>query len=286
LDTPGRSSEHHVVVGLGFLSSLKQGDIDACVEMLHPDAEWHPSPKMLDSEVFRGREQVRHQIKALHDRFDGQLEITPEDGRQIGDHVLLVAVFSGINEITRREVKSRECWVISIRDDMWARIVVYPNAPAARLGFEETLRTASSESEAEMETVHHNGDAPQVPAEAVTIEVPGEPPFLPADEESHTNGQRLTLTFTLEEAAALNRWLSQPSDDGTLAAYDTAAWPGLMKIRTAVEHAQAIADIREAFAQADVDSGHLNDAALARLAEAIALNGRVLAREWVAAASD
>jgi ketosteroid isomerase-like protein len=256
--TPGRSSEHHVVVGLGFLSALKNGDIDACAEMLHPDVEWHPSPKQLETEVFRGRHQVRHQIQTLHDRFDRDLDIKPEEGRQIGDHVLIVAVFSGTNHITGQEVKARECWVVSVRDDMWARVVVYPNAPAARLGFEELLRTAGDDEPhvAEARVPGAEDDEPRA-----VIEVPTDIPILPVESDD------ITLTFTLEEAAALNDWLARLGADD----------PGVTKIRDAVEYIEAIIETRRSLAEAGLTTAQLTDAQVAQLGQAIAGAARPLA---------
>src|SRR3954449_8888123 len=146
--TPTRSKEHHVAVGLGFWSAFKNGDMDECVDLLHPDVEWHPTPGLEDLDAVRGRDDVRITLKALHDRFADDLEVLPEDGRQIGDHVLIVTMLRGSNAFTRQPIKSRECWVVSIRDDKLGRIVKYPNAPAARLGFEELLRTSEVESQA------------------------------------------------------------------------------------------------------------------------------------------
>src|SRR5260221_4121997 len=92
-----RSKEHPVGVGLTFLSALKTGDLDACAAMLHPDVEWHPTPKLLDHETIRGREHVRDHLQTLRDRLGGELEVVPEDGRQVGHHVLLVALLKGVN---------------------------------------------------------------------------------------------------------------------------------------------------------------------------------------------
>src|SRR5215218_328032 len=143
--TPARSKEHHVAVGLGFWSAFKNGKIDACVELLHPDVEWHPTPRLDDLDVVRGRDDVRNALQVLHDRFSDDLEVLPEDGRQVGDHVLMVTMLKGVNQFTRQPISSREAWVVSIRDDKLARIVAYPNAPAARLGFEELLEMAGPE---------------------------------------------------------------------------------------------------------------------------------------------
>ena len=237
--TDGRSSEHHVVVGLGFLSSLKNGDIDACVEMLHPDVEWHPSPKLVVKDVLRGRIQVSHQLEAMYERF-ADLDIVPEEGRQIGDHVLLVALLKGRNRFTGQDAQARVCWVISVRDDLWWRIVVYPNPPSARLGFEELLGVG---------TVEAVGAAPPV-------ERPDAPPPAPPEPEP------LTITFTFGEAAALSSWLGGAENLGD----DGVVWPAFTKLRTAVERAQALVELRAELA----DTGHLSDDQLAALAYAVA----------------
>jgi hypothetical protein len=225
--------------------------------MLHPDVEWHPSPKLLEIEVLRGRREVRHLLQALHDRFGQDLEIIPEDGRQIGDHVLLIAMLQGVNQFTRRGTKSRECWVVTVRDDLWVRIVVFPNAPAARLGFEEALRAAP---------IHHD-------VSTEPVEVTLSPAEVDPEIQAETDGRHddLTLTFTLEELVSLEEWLKRPADDGSLAAYDSDVWPGLMKIRSAVQHAQAIAEIRRELAEANGGGIELSDDQLVELGRRIAL---------------
>jgi ketosteroid isomerase-like protein len=274
--TQSRSKEHHVAVGLGFWSAFKNGDIDVCAALLHPNVEWHPSPKLIESEVVRGRERVRDVIQALHDHYAEEISVLPEDGRQIGDHVLMITVIAGRNTFTKQPLKARECWVVSIADDAWARIVNYPNAPAARLGFEELVRAT--------------GPAPAPPPEPATnpaTDAPSRVTLAPQMESSAptpaevANGtaaaapaigvapNQITLAFTFEEAEALNRWLLKPSQDGALAADDAAVHPGLMKIRTAVEQAQAILAVRHELEQAGVPTQHLSDQQVAQLGRRI-----------------
>lgn len=268
--TPPRSKEHHVAVGLGFWASFKNGDIDACAEMLHPDVEWYPNPRLQAHEAVRGRERVRDMIKALHARWGDSLDVLPEDGRQIENHVLMVTVLSGENEFTKQTVKTRECWVVTIRDDRWARIVTYPNAPAARLGFEELVRTAGPATKPASETpggvtlAAAMENAAPTPAELANNDVPataGAPAVGPANQ--------ITLTFSFEEAEALNRWLLKPSQDGALAADDAAVHPAMMKIRSAVEHTQAITAVRHELEQAGVPTQHLSDQQVAQLGRRI-----------------
>jgi len=83
------------------------------------------------------------------------------------------------------------------------------------------------------------------------------------------NGNQITLTFSFEEAEALNRWMLKPAQDGGLAADDALVRPGLLKIRTAVEHTQAIAAVRHELEQAGVPTQHLSDQQVAQLGRRI-----------------
>jgi ketosteroid isomerase-like protein len=272
--TRARSKEHHVAVGLGFWSAFKNADIDACVELLHPDLEWHPSPRLEEIDVVRGRDDVRQTLQVIHDRFFDDLEVLPEDGRQVGDHVLMITMVKGRNQFTKQPIRSRECWVVSIRDDKLGRIVCYPNAPSARLGFEELLKAAEPEKNPPDETPAAVTLAPEMensaatPAELANTDpapaVDGRPQAAPTG-----SGNQITLTFSFEEAEALNRWMLKPAQDGGLAGDDTSVRPGLMKIRTAVEHAQAIAAVRHELEQAGVPTQHLSDQQVAQLGRRI-----------------
>lgn len=263
-----------MAVGLGLWSAFKNGDIDACVELLHPDVEWHPSPRLDELDAVRGREDVRITLQVLHDRFLEGLEVLPEDGRQVGDHMLMVTMLRGRNQFTKQPISSRECWVVSIRDDKLGRIVCYPNAPAARLGFEELLKAAGPEKNPAIDEPAGVTLAPEMensaatPAELANAN-PAQAGNGPAPSGATGPGNQITLTFSFEEAEALNRWMLKPAQDGGLAADDAAVRPGLMKIRTAVEHAQAIAAVRHELEQAGVPTQHLSDQQVAQLGRRI-----------------
>ncbi len=245
--------------------------MDGCMDHLHPDIEWHPTPRLDELDVIRGREDVQKTIQMLYDRFAEGLEVLPEDGRQVGDHVLMVTMIVGTNQFTKQPIKSRECWVASIRDDQFARIVVYPNAPVARLGFEELLKAVGPERNSAEDDDDAVTLAPEMENSAAT---PAETANI--DPAPSGNGQpssaaagQITLSFSFEEAEALSRWLLKPSQDGGLAADDPAVAPGMMKIRSAVEHAQAIAAVRHELEQAGVPTQHLSDQQVAQLGRRI-----------------
>jgi ketosteroid isomerase-like protein len=271
--TAARSKEHHVAVGLGFWSSFKNGDIDACVGLLHPDVEWHPTPRLDELEAIRGADDVRGALQVLHDRFS-DLEVLPEDGRQVGDHVLMVTALKGRNQFTGQSITSRESWVVSIRDDKLGRIICYPNPPAARLGFEELLKAVGTEKNppgvdpARVTLAPEMENSAATPAELANVE-PAAAGDSRAQAPATGAGNQITLTFTFEEAEALNRWMLKPAQDGGLAADDAGVRGGLMKIRTAVEHAQAIAAVRHELEQAGVPTQHLSDQQVAQLGRRI-----------------
>src|SRR5436190_1198524 len=270
--TASRSKEHHVIVGLGFWSAFKRGDLDACVDLLHPDIEYYPTPKLDELDMIRGRDEMRLKLQGLHDRFSEELDVMPEDGRQIGDHVLMITVLSGRAQFTGQAIKSRECWVVSIRDDRLARIIVYPNAPAARLGFEELPKVAGPDKNPLEASPRAVTLAPEMENSAATPAEHANVDPIPAPAGNGAvagPGNQITLTFSFEEAEALNRWMLKPAQDGSLAADDAAVMPGLMKIRTAVEHAQAIAAVRHELEQAGVPTQHLSDQQVAQLGRRI-----------------
>jgi len=134
-----RSTQSHVVEGLRFFDAFKRGDIEACLDVLHPDIEWYSSPDVSPLAVHRGREDVWLAIQALYDRFSTDLELRPEYGRQVENQVLLITVLSGRNQFTKQSIRVRECWIVTLRDDRWVRVVEYPNGPVARLAFEELV---------------------------------------------------------------------------------------------------------------------------------------------------
>jgi ketosteroid isomerase-like protein len=263
----GHSKEYQVAVGLNFLQAFKAGDMDACLEILHPAVTWYPNPKLLETEVMRGREQVRHFLESLHGRFS-ELAVEPEDGRQQGHFVLLIAVFTGSNPFNGQAVKERQCWVVTVHDNLWTRVVNYPNGPVARLGFEELVKAGENPAPPPPATSGPEPDARWAGGDTLAPEMEAKTVPETAQPEASAAGG-LTLEFTLEEADALNRWLLKPAQDGSTAIDDAGVKPALMKIRAAVEHSQAITAVRKELEQAGVPTQHLSDQQVAQLGRRI-----------------
>lgn len=125
------SSQHFVTVGLRFVEAFNRGDIDACVELLDPDIQWYSSNQFLDSETHSGREDVRLYLQSLYDHVD-EPRMEPEDGFQIGDHVMLINRLRGKGTLAGNEVIERHNWVVLVNDDKFLRVVAYPSPADAR----------------------------------------------------------------------------------------------------------------------------------------------------------
>jgi ketosteroid isomerase-like protein len=125
------SSQHFVTVGLRFVEAFNRGDIDACADLLAEDVEWYSSNQFLDSETHQGREDVRLYLQSLYDHMDDP-RMEPEDGYQIGEHVMLINRLRGKGTLAGNEVIERYNWVVLVHDDKFRRVVAYPTPADAR----------------------------------------------------------------------------------------------------------------------------------------------------------
>ena len=133
------SSQHHVTLGLRFVEAFNRGDYDTIVEMLHPEIEWYSSNRFLDSETHVGRSDVKLYVESLHDHLDDP-KMEPEDGFQIGDHVMLINRLRGKGTLAGNEVTERYNWVVLMDDGLFRRVVAYPTPAEARRALEDVAR--------------------------------------------------------------------------------------------------------------------------------------------------
>jgi ketosteroid isomerase-like protein len=125
------SSQHFVTVGLRFVEAFNRGDIEACVDMCHPDVEWYASNRYSDSETHIGLSDVRLYLESLYGHLD-EPRMEPEDGFQIGDHVMLINRLRGKGTLAGHEVVERYNWVALVDGDKFRRVITYPTPAEAR----------------------------------------------------------------------------------------------------------------------------------------------------------
>jgi ketosteroid isomerase-like protein len=125
------SSQHFVTVGLRFVEAFNRGDIEQCVELLHPDIEWYSSNRYSDSETHIGQNDVKLYLESLHNHLD-EPRMEPEDGYQIGEHVMLINRLRGKGTLAGSDVVERYNWVALVDEDKFRRVITYPTPAEAR----------------------------------------------------------------------------------------------------------------------------------------------------------
>jgi ketosteroid isomerase-like protein len=133
------SSQHFVTVGLRFVESFNRGDIESCVDLLHPEIEWYSNNKYSDSETHIGTNDVRLYLESLHGHLDDP-RMEPEDGYQIGEHVMLINRLRGKGTLAGHPVVERYNWVALIDGGKFRRVITYPTPAEAR----QALDTAAN----------------------------------------------------------------------------------------------------------------------------------------------
>jgi ketosteroid isomerase-like protein len=129
------SSQHFVTVGLRFVEAFNRGDVDSMVDLLHPEIEWYSSNRYSDSETHIGIPDVKLYLESLHGHLD-QPRMEPEDGFQIGDHVMLINRLRGKGTLAGHEVLERYNWVVLVDGDQFRRVITYPTPAEARRALE------------------------------------------------------------------------------------------------------------------------------------------------------
>jgi ketosteroid isomerase-like protein len=135
------SSQHFVTVGLRFVEAFNRGDIDACVEMCAPEIEWYASNRYSDAESHIGQGDVKLYLEALHGHLD-EPRMEPEDGFQIGNHVMLINRLRGKGTLAGNEVVERYNWVALVDGDKFRRVITYPSPAEARRALEVAAQTS------------------------------------------------------------------------------------------------------------------------------------------------
>jgi ketosteroid isomerase-like protein len=135
------SSQHFVTVGLRFIQCFNAGDIDGMVAILHPEVEWYASNRYSDSETHVGIGDVRLYLESLHDHLD-QPRMEPEDGFQMGDHVMLINRLRGKGTLAGHDVLERYNWVVMVDGEKFRRVITYPTPAEARRALENAARVA------------------------------------------------------------------------------------------------------------------------------------------------
>jgi uncharacterized protein len=110
-------SEENVELIRSGYEAFARGDLDAVIELLAPDVDWHPAvAAILGVETLRGREAVRQFFaRELFEGFD-QFRADPLSFEDFGDFVLVMVRYTGRGESSGIEMNQQFATLYEIRD--------------------------------------------------------------------------------------------------------------------------------------------------------------------------
>ena len=113
------------------IEALNRGDIDAVLELCHPDIELRPSlVGGLEGTVFRGREGYRRWFEQQFEVYD-EVSFEVEDIRSVGDRVVALFATHARGARSGVELKSPGATVLTIRDGLVVAQVGYQSQAEA-----------------------------------------------------------------------------------------------------------------------------------------------------------
>lgn len=110
-------SQENVEHVRGGFEAFARGDIDAVMELFHPDVEWSPAiAPILGVATIRGRDALRRFfVEDLFEGFD-QFRAEPLSFEDFGDYVLVNTRYIGRGERSGLEIDQSFSTVFGIRD--------------------------------------------------------------------------------------------------------------------------------------------------------------------------
>jgi uncharacterized protein len=104
--------------------ALNEGDIDACIRVLAPDAVWSESPELPGTNNVRGREAIREFLVEFLDHWtDFRQEI--EEVHVEDDRVALLIHQTAVGRASGAEVNARYAHVWTVRDGVGVFVDAY-----------------------------------------------------------------------------------------------------------------------------------------------------------------
>jgi ketosteroid isomerase-like protein len=128
----------------GFKRAIDAGnrrDIDAMLEELDPEVEWHPALlASLEGQptVYRGREGVQEWMQELYEAF-AEVHIDIAEIRDLGDRLIAIGRIRARGGASRAETESPFAWVIEAKNGKATRVRGYldPKEALEAAGLEE-----------------------------------------------------------------------------------------------------------------------------------------------------
>jgi uncharacterized protein len=115
-------------VVLGAYESFNRGDVEAMLDLLHPDVEWVPPPTSVEPQPLRGREAVREYVAPnIFERQTAEPIETIEEGNRL----LVAARVRARGSGSGVEIDQTAYHVLTIEDGRAVRFEVHVERAAA-----------------------------------------------------------------------------------------------------------------------------------------------------------
>ena len=125
-------SEENVERVRSGYEAFARGDVDAVLELLAPDVDWHPAiAPILGVDTLRGRDAVRRFLsRDLFEGFD-QFRVEALSFEDLGDFVLVLVRYIGRGESSGIELDQRFATLYEIRNGKAVTMRDYPTREEA-----------------------------------------------------------------------------------------------------------------------------------------------------------
>ncbi len=109
------------------MDAYARGDVDAVLEELDPEMEWHPLLQVLlggEATVYRGYEGVRELYRDLDEVFT-EPQAEASDFRDLGERVVAVGHLRGRGRESGAKTETAIAWLVEFKNGKGVRIREY-----------------------------------------------------------------------------------------------------------------------------------------------------------------
>jgi ketosteroid isomerase-like protein len=117
-----------------FTEALNRGDLELAVGMLPPDVEWEWPRGMIDSQVFRGREEVLRGARLFGESW-AEVTYETEEFLERGDEALALVRYRATGRGSGVELNQVVAWLMEFEGEQPRRLRIFADADKARRRF-------------------------------------------------------------------------------------------------------------------------------------------------------
>jgi ketosteroid isomerase-like protein len=134
-------SEENVAAFKRVVDAANRRDVEAALEELDPEVEWHPVIQMLlggEATMYRGREGVRDVLREADEAW-AETHYEFSEIRDLGDRIVAIGRFRARGKESAAEVESPLAYIVQFKNGKAIRMWSYfdPNEALEAAGLQE-----------------------------------------------------------------------------------------------------------------------------------------------------